>query len=82
MTVHKGGQSRDKNQFLCTSIQWTETDSESAISFLKLIEISRGKVYISRNLLYNCQINVLYNLLDSSGQLDLYCNVEVAGVYI
>ena len=38
----RGAQSRGKNQLLCTSIR-TELVSKSAISFLKLNEISRGK---------------------------------------
>ena len=45
----------DSNQLLRTSIR-TEPVRKSAISFLKLNEISRGKVHISRNntLALNC----------------------------
>ena len=45
---YQGGQSRDKNKLLCTSI-WTEPVSKSDISFLKLNEISQGKEHIPRN---------------------------------
>ena len=44
----QGGQSRDRNQLLLTSIR-TEPVSKSAISFLTLIEISWGKVHIPWN---------------------------------
>ena len=37
---------------------------------------------VRSNLLYNCQFNVFYNLLDSSEQLDLYLNSEVARGYL
>ena len=64
----QGGQSRDQNRFLCTSIQ-TEPFSKLAIFFLKLNDISWGKVHmIHSKLLYNSQYNVRFCLLDNPEQ--------------
>ena len=46
--IFQGGQSRDKNELLCTSIR-TEPVNKSAICFFKPNAISRGKVHIPRN---------------------------------
>ena len=53
--LYQGGQSRDKNQLFCTdknqlfcTSNRTEPVSKSAISFLKLNEISRGEGHIPR----------------------------------
>ena len=83
--IIQGGQSCDKNQLLCTSIR-TEPVSKSAVSFLKLNEISRRKCtyleIVHSKLLYNSQFSVLFNLIDSPEQLDLYSNTEVAQGYV
>ena len=77
----QGAQSSGKNQLLCTSIR-TELVSKSAISFLNLNGILRVKVHKPRTvrskLLYNSRFSVLYNLIASLEQLDLYFYTEVA----
>ena len=72
----QGGQSRDNNQLLCTSIR-IEPVSKSAISFLKLNEIPRGKV----NGTLETAIQVS-DLIEFHEQLDLSFITEVARGYL